>query len=312
MNSRTSAPSRWQTNTEMKRGRERSRAGTSLRARIGILLAIWVCALVPLFFIRTEWFGRPLSDQQIGEYLHAERPGLVIHALTQIGDRMARHDPSVKIWYADLIRLARHPSPEVRALDAAIMGNDPSPQSFREALKPLLDDGERLVQFRAALALARFGDSSGRAEIVGGLQSWVVIAPATGRVKESAHLGGWVRQLAVIARIDSEEGTQEVVAPVNGRISATALKAGDTVQSGSEMMQIDPAPDVVGDVLAALARVGGAEDLAVVDSLEVRPNLPDRVRQQATLTARAIRARIGQPQMPASPLHHSSNNQAGM
>jgi hypothetical protein len=78
------------------------RSGPVLDAcTIAVLITIWLLVLVPSLFLHTEWFGRPLSDQQIGEYLHAHDPALIEHALNQIGDRMARHDKSVDIWYPE-------------------------------------------------------------------------------------------------------------------------------------------------------------------------------------------------------------------
>lgn len=266
-------------------------AQRSALRRIAVLLAIWIIALVPLLFVRTEWFGRPLSDQQIGEYLHAEQPYLVEHALTQIGDRMARHDVSVSIWYADLVRLAGHHNEAVRALDATVMGNDPLQQSFHDTLLPLLEDASRLVRFRAALALARFGDASGHQEIIGGLQPWIVMAPTEGRVRELVRLGTAVRQSTSIGRIDSDEGSQELLSPVNGRVIAVAADTGQRVNRVSELLQIEPGSDVLIDVLSSLARVGTAADLPIVSAVEQRANVPERVRQQAAMAREAIRTR---------------------
>ncbi len=278
---------------------ERADRRSGLRP-ILILLAVWIFALVPLLFVRTEWFGRPLSDQQIGEYLHAEQPYLVEHALAQIGDRMARRDNSVTIWYSDLVRLAGHPSPDVRALDATVMGSDSRHQAFRDRLHSLLEDPSRLVRFRAALALARLGDPSGHAEIVNGVQPWTIAAPDSGKVGELARPGAWVKQSTTVARMEVANGTKNLLAPVNGRVSAVAYNPSDFVPREYEILRIDPAPDVIADVLTGLAAVGGREDLALVSELGSRTSLPERVRQQAAFAAYSIRTRLEQAGTPTS------------
>jgi hypothetical protein len=141
---------------------------TSLRTRIVVLCSLWVIAIVPFVFLsRTTWFGRPLSDQQIGEYLHAdEKPRQIEYALGQIGQRMARHDDSVSIWYADLVRLSTDPVEEVRATDARVMGEAADLPDLHDALIRQLRDGSQPVRLEAALSLAHARDASGRDEIL--------------------------------------------------------------------------------------------------------------------------------------------------
>jgi hypothetical protein len=151
----------------------------SLRKRIVVLCLIWVVALFPFVLLRrSTWFGRPLSDQQIGEYLHAnEKPRQIEHALEQIGQRMSRHDESVAIWYPDLVRLSTHPVEEVRAVDARVMGEAADVSDLRNALRIQLRDGSRPVRLDAALSLARAGDDSGHGEIADALQVPSALTP---------------------------------------------------------------------------------------------------------------------------------------
>ena len=135
------------------------------RNRVLFFLTAWLIVLMPFLFWWSTWFGRPLSDKQIGEYLNDEKhPRHIQHALVQLGDRMARQDAAAKRWYRDVVRLASHSVEEVRNTDAWVMGQDTSSQPFHDALLKMLQDPSITVQGNAALSLVRFGDSSGRAQ----------------------------------------------------------------------------------------------------------------------------------------------------
>src|SRR5882762_8158537 len=150
----------------------------SARSRFLIFLTAWLIVLMPFLFWWNTWFGRQLSDKQIGEFLNDEKhPRHIQHALVQLGEHMGRHDPDVKPLYPELIRLAWHPVEEVRNTDAWVMGQDTSGTGFHEALLKMLEDSSPMVRGIAALSLVRFGDASGRAQIVALLQSARIIAP---------------------------------------------------------------------------------------------------------------------------------------
>src|SRR6478672_13137405 len=107
----------------------RSRHRMSTRNRSLFFLTAWLIVLMPFLFWWSTWFGRPLSDKQIGEYLNDEkRPRHIQHALVRLGDRMARRDGAAKRWYPDIARLAAHPVEEVRNTDAWVMGQDTASQ----------------------------------------------------------------------------------------------------------------------------------------------------------------------------------------
>src|SRR6266576_3661151 len=154
----------------------------SPRNRALFFLTAWLIVLMPFLFWWNTWFGRQLSDKQIGEFLNDEKhPRHIQHALVQLGEHMGRNDPGVKPLYPELIRLAWHPVEEVRNTDAWVMGQDTSGTGFHEALLKMLEDSSPMVRGNAALSLVRFGDASGRAQIVALLQSARIIVPRSGR-----------------------------------------------------------------------------------------------------------------------------------
>ena len=154
----------------------------SPRNRVLFFATAWLIVLMPFLFWWNTWFGRQLPAKQITEYLLDEKhPRHIQHALVQLGERMSRHDSNVAIWYADLLRLASHPVEEVRNTDAWVMGQDNSVPAFHETLLRMLHDPSPMVRGNAALSLVRFGDTSGRAQIVALLAPARIAAPAAVR-----------------------------------------------------------------------------------------------------------------------------------
>ncbi len=106
----------------------------STRNRLLFFATGWLIVLMPFLFWWNTWFGRQLSDKQLGEYLQDDKkPRHIQHALVQIGERVARHDPSVTRWYPDVVRLASYPIEEVRNTDAWVMGQDVSSKDAASA-----------------------------------------------------------------------------------------------------------------------------------------------------------------------------------
>src|ERR1700732_2958447 len=155
----------------------KTKRGMSRTQKILFFATGWLIVLMPFLFWWNTWFGRHLSDQQLTEYLHDDKkPRHIQHALVQMGERMAAQDKTqnnananhagVKQWYPDLLRLAAYPVEEVRNTDAWVMGQDTSGAGFHEALLKMLTDPSPMVRGNAALSLVRFGDSTGRAQIL--------------------------------------------------------------------------------------------------------------------------------------------------
>jgi biotin carboxyl carrier protein len=265
----------------------------STRNRLLFFLVAWLIVLMPFLFWWSTWFGRHLSDPQITEYLTDDKhPRHIQHALVQLGERMARQDAGAALWYPQLLRLASHPVEEVRNTDAWVMGQDPSAVAFHETLLKMLQDSSQMVRGNAALSLVRFGDAAGRPQIVALLQPASIAAPAAGRVIDIDKIGTAVRQGGLIAKLQNAERTTEIRAPISGRIRTLSVATGSTVAAGAEIATIDPGSEQVWEALRALYLVGEPDDLAAIRIYQRNvPEIPDRLRQQALLTEKAIQAR---------------------
>jgi hypothetical protein len=258
----------------------------------------WLIVLMPFLFWWNTWFGRHLSDQQLTEYLHDEKkPRHIQHALVQLGDRMSRSDAASRKWYPDLVRLASHPVEEVRNTDAWVMGQDTSGSGFHETLLEMLNDPSPMVRGNAALSLVRFGDATGRLQIVSLLEPAHVSAPTTGRIVDSDRPGTAIHQGGLIAKLappNSEQPT-EIRSPIPGRIRSVS-QTGANVAAGAEIAVVDPGADQVWEALRALYLIGQPEDLAAIRPYERDlPDISNDVRQQAAETEKAILARAATP-----------------
>src|SRR5438093_13528693 len=115
---------------------------------------------------------------------------------------MGRRDPAATRWYPELIRLSSHPVEEVRNTNAWVMGQDTSGAGFRETLLKMLNDPSPMVRGNAALSLVRFGDASGRGQIVALLEPAQITAPQSGKVTDLSTVGTTIHQGGVIAKLD--------------------------------------------------------------------------------------------------------------
>ena len=259
-------------------------------SRVLFLLTAWLIVLMPFLFWWSTWFGRPLSDEQIGEYLHDEKhPRHIQHALVQLGDRMARNNEAAKRWYPDITRLAGHPVEEVRNTDAWVMGQDSANPAFHDALVKMLQDRSITVRGNAALSLVRFGDASGRAQIVALLESASITAPGAGRVLDIDKAGTAVHQGGLIAKLGDDQRTIEVRSPIAGRVQKPTVAPGAAVTQGMQLAVVAPAESQVWEALRALYVLGLPEDLPAIRVYQHESDdSSSRVRQQAVLTEQAI------------------------
>jgi biotin carboxyl carrier protein len=269
----------------------------SPRNRALFFATAWLIVLMPFLFWWNTWFGRQLPAKQITEYLQDEKhPRHIQHALVQLGERMSRHDSNVAIWYPDLLRLASHPVEEVRNTDAWVMGQDNSVPAFHETLLRMLHDPSPMVRGNAALSLVRFGDTSGRAQIVALLAPARIVAPAAGRITDADKVGTAIHQGGLIAKLQSGEQVMEVRSPISGRIRTLSVAPGTTVATGAEVASVDPGDEQVWEALRALYLVGQPDDLPAVHPYQRDlPEISGRVRQQALLTEKSIRDRAAHP-----------------
>jgi len=270
-----------------------TRPRMSTRNRLLVFLAAWLIVLMPFLFWWSTWFGRQLSDRQIGEYLNDDKhPRHIQHALVQMAERMGRHDASAARWYPEMVRLASHPVEEVRNTDAWVMGQDTSATGFHETLLKMLEDSSATVRGNAALSLVHFGDASGRPQIVALLLPNRITAPIAGRVIDADKPGITVHHGGLIAKLQAGQETTEVRSPISGRIRTLSVTTGANVAAGTEMATVEPGTEQVWEALRALYLIGQVDDLPAIRTCQRDlPEIPDRVRQQALLTETAIHAR---------------------
>jgi HEAT repeat protein len=254
----------------------------------------WLIVLMPFLFWWNTWFGRHLSDQQLTQYLHHDKkPRHVQHALVQLGDRMSHADGQAKQWYPDLLRLATNPVEEVRNTDAWVMGQDTSGPGFHETLLKMLQDQSPMVRGNAALSLVRFGDSTGRPQIIALLQPAPLTAPAAGTIVDADRPGTAIHQGGLVAKLKAADSSQqlEIRSPIPGRIRSVA-QTGAKVALGTEVAVIDPGTEQVWEALRALYLIGQPEDLPAIRPYERDvPDLSNDVRQQAQETEKAIQGK---------------------
>jgi len=263
------------------------------RTKILFYLVAWLIVLMPFLFWRGTWFGRPLSDAEITKYLHDDqKPRHIQHALVQIGERINRGDRNIGQWTADLVRLAGYPVEEVRNTDAWIMGQDNSNQQFHATLVKMLSDTSPLVRGNAALALVRFGDATGRPQLVAMLKPLPVTAPTAGRVTGVARAGEPANHGTVLVKLDDHGQLIEVRAPISGHIRAIEAQPGADVAPGAQLAVLNPGDQQVWEALRALYVVGQPDDLpAIAPYKSPARQFTQRIAQQAAETEKAIRER---------------------
>jgi len=265
----------------------------STRNRLLFFVTGWLIVLMPFLFWWNTWFGRQLSDKQLGEYLQDQKhPRHIQHALVQIGEHITRHDATVAQWYPQVVRLASDPVEEVRNTDAWVMGQDTSGAGFHEALLKMLADPSLMVRGNAALSLVRFGDASGRPQILELLQPARIIATQPGKVIDTSGVGTTIHQAGIVAKLQAGDQTIEIRSPITGRLRTLSAQTGQTVAVGAEIATIDPGTEQVWEALRALYLIGQPEDIAAVSPYEREvPDISNDVRNQAVETEKAIRQR---------------------
>jgi hypothetical protein len=260
---------------------------------IAIIAALFIIA--SFFTWYGNWFGRELSDEDIGKYLEeSTKPRHVQHALIQIGERLAKGDRSVKRWYPQVVASASNSEAEIRLTAAWLMGHDNQAEEFHRALTQLLADSDPIVRRNAALSLVTFQDAHGQKEIRAILQPYSVAAPGEGTVNSTLAVATPVKRGSLLARIQtSASQNYELRSPVSGRIASVAVSEGNQVAAGEKLFTIAPDSESVWEALRALYLIGDREDLKDVEryAQEGVAGMPPNIKQQATLTAQAIESR---------------------
>jgi len=271
--------------------------GMSRTQKILFFVTGWLIVLMPFLFWWNTWFGRQLSNQQLTAYLHDDKkPRHIQQALVQISERISHHDAAVAQWYPELVALAADPVEEVRNTDAWVMGQDRSGAGFHETLLKMLNDSSPMVRGNAALSLVRFGDATGRPQIVALLQPAQITAPQAGRIADSDRPGTAIHQGGLIAKLASSSsgGSQTVIeirSPIPGRIRSVA-GTGTNVTAGAEIAVVEPGTEQVWEALRALYLIGQLDDIPAIRPYERDlPDISNDVRQQAAATEKAIQLR---------------------
>jgi hypothetical protein len=279
----------------MTEASESKKPGMSRTQKLLFFVTAWLICLMPFLFWWNTWFGRKLSDQQLTEYLHdTKKPRHIQQALVQVGERITRRDSTAKQWYPDLVGLAADPVEEVRNTDAWVMGQDTAGPGFHEALLKMLSDPSQMVRGNAALSLVRFGDATGRPQILALLQPAHITSPQSGRIADSDRPGTAIHQGGLLAKLEySDKQIAEIRSPIPGRIRSVA-GTGANIAAGAEVAVVDPANDQVWEALRALYLIGQPEDLAAIRPYERDlPDISNDVRQQALETDQATQKRSG-------------------
>jgi hypothetical protein len=273
-----------------------TKRGMSRTQKILFFVTGWLIVLMPFLFWWNTWFGRQLSNHQVTAYLHDDKkPRHIQQALVQISERISHHDPVVTQWYPELVALAADPVEEVRNTDAWVMGQDTSGAGFHETLLKMLNDSSPMVRGNAALSLVRFGDATGRPQIVALLQPAQITAPQAGRIADSDRPGTTIHQGGLIAKLSvagsAQQPTIEIRSPIPGRIRSVAA-TGANLTAGAEIAVVDPGTEQVWEALRALYLIGQLEDIPSIRPYERDlPDISNDVRLQAVETEKAIQSR---------------------
>lgn len=270
-----------------------------LRQRVSwplvIVAALFV--IVPFMTWYGTWFGRDLSDEKITEYLSDEKnPRHVQHALAQVAERLEKKDANARRWYPQIIVLSNSSLAELRSNAAWVMGKDSHAQEFRVALQRLVGDSEPIVQRNAATALAAFADNSGRSVLRSMLQPYALASPLDGKLESVLGQGVRTKVGMMLARIKTnDDRTQEVRSPLPGEIERVVVSINANLKAGDAMLYIAPDSATVWEALRALYLVGERDDLPLVERYaQGVDKMPEQIREQAVLTAKAIQNRYDQ------------------
>ena len=277
-----------------------SRKATLMVSALSVLIVVMI-----FLFWRGTWFGRELSDAEIGEYLaDEERPRRAQHALARISDRLDRGDRSVTRWYPAVTALSDHPLTQLRANVAWVMGQDNAEPAFHKKLREMLGDSEPLVRRNAALSLIRFGDNAGHSELRAMLEDYTVLSPHQGVFLNRLDEGDVVVAGTLLARVEveGEEEALEIRSPVPGIVEEHLLEDGAAITPGAQVVRLGPDASHIFEALRGLYLIGTQEDIeAVRRYYRPREDMSASVAEQAQLTVEAIRERASQQTPPGAP-----------
>jgi hypothetical protein len=263
-----------------------------------ILALTFLFVLMPFLFWQATWFGKPLDDAQLQKSLaDREHPREIQHGLAQLAGRILARDAlmrdSARQFYPQVVQIAQTGQDELRLTAAWVMGQDNSVADFHQELLRLLQDPNPMVRRNAALALVRFGDAAGRAEIRSMLKPSAIAAPVAGALDERLKPGDVINAGTLVGRIDADGRSRtELRSQIPGAIDRWLVADKTAVAASQPVLSVNPSTDEIWESLRALYLIGEAQDLPAVEEFaRGAGDVPATVRQQAELTANAIRSR---------------------
>ncbi|MBI3653954.1 MAG: HEAT repeat domain-containing protein [Acidobacteria bacterium] len=260
-----------------------------------IAVVVILFVIIPFFAWYGSWFGRPLSDAQIEQYLNdKQKPRNVQHALSFIGNKLIEGDKTMQRWYPSVINASHNDNAEVRKIAAWTMGQDNTSGDFHNALRDLLKDENAGVRHNAALQLVRFNDASGRSELLAMLEPLSLRSESDGTVELIvSEEGRAVAAHSPLVRIKNRSGQlAELRSPEAGRLESFAVADKATVKAGDTILVLAPSVEQVREALKALYLVGQADDIAAIQRYAGPVSgMPNDVQKQAVNTIEAIRSR---------------------
>ena len=275
-----------------------AKPGLKRRWLFVILALTFLFVLMPFLFWQATWFGKPLNDALLQKSLaDREHPREIQHALAQLADRILARDAltrdSARQFYPQVVQIAQTGQDELRLTAAWVMGQDNSVADFHQALLRLVQDPNPMVRRNAALALVRFGDAAGRAEIRSMLRPSSIAASVAGVMDERLKPGDTINAGTLVGRIDTVGSSRdELRSHIPGTIDHWLVADKTAVAADQPVLMVNPSTDEIWEALRALYLIGEAQDLSAVEEFaRGAGDLPATVRQQAELTANAIRSR---------------------
>jgi hypothetical protein len=274
-----------------------TKPGLKRRWLFVILALTFLFVLMPFLFWQATWFGKPLNDAQLQKSLvDREHPREIQHALSQVADRMLARDAftrdSARQFYPQVVQIAQNGQDELRLTATWVMGQDNSIPDFHQELVRLLQDPNSMVGRNAALALVRFGDASGLAEIRSMLQPSAIGAPEAGALEQRLKPGESINPGTLLGRIRTGNSTSELRSQIPGIVRRWLVPDNSAVIKGQPVLLVDPSVSEIWESLRALYLIGQLEDLPALEEIaRGGSDIPANVRQQAGLTATAIRSR---------------------
>lgn len=265
------------------------------RGPVPIILFVVVGLLILLFLSWYQgWWGRPLSDEQIVEYLDPSAPaGRIQHALAQLEDRLGPRYAGRERFRDPVAALKAHPEWEVRSQAAQVMGREPA-EAYQSALRELVADPHPVVARNAACALSNFRDPLARPVLLEALKPVTVVAPAAGRLDLKLKAGDAVSSGRALGRIRDAAGVEtEVRAWFGGYAEDLPAGRDGDVKQGDPIVIISPDPKSVLAAIVALRSAGTKED---ADALE--PYAEGRVARMTPEIAPEARRTLEQLRKP--------------